>query len=699
MPGQTHYINRLIPASSLESLNRRSIFLLDTWSAVITDVAIFLILVLTGYGSVTVYVFLGIPLILHPLSIWFFHHKNRAVSVILFISTSVFLVVSAAIVLPAIRYESMMMLPIGLSSFLYLENKKIANRFFLTLCAIGITMLAIELFVESPPIVEGPFIIYNQIVILMIFIVIFTKLFNLTALYTNLLKDSENNAKNLVKSESRYRDLFENVNEGIVQIDKERRIIASNKAARELLEISGEYPVHVLDLIHPDENENASKYFKILKTEGRFSDFQSKFSFPSGKTKYLEVSSLGIFDENRKLIGSRDIIRDITAERESEIARTQTEEKYRSLFENNLYGIALLDQETRFLDFNKAFMDMMGYDQEELKAQSVVSLTEASHVNYSIRNFEKLVRKEVLSFTQEKEYVRKNGDHFHAIAAVKGIYDASGNFISAIATVQDITERIWQEKIIRKQVTNLNEKNLELEKYITSNLELENFAYIASHDLQAPIRSIISFTQLLHRTMGDKLNEEEKEYMGFILSASNNMYNLIRDLLTLSRVNTTKIRLEKLNLQKIISDIKLELKPVIDEKNATIHIGQCPLDIRGDRTKIYQLFQNLLTNAMKFQTKGKRPEIEVSCETRPDDWLFCIKDNGIGIPEEYQEKIFLLFRRLHNNHHFEGTGIGLALCKKIVAQHNGRIWVTSTPGDGSQFYFTIAKDIEADLNT
>lgn len=697
MSGQTFLTNKFFAASSLESQNRRSIFLADSWSAVITDIVIFLLLILTGYGGVIVYTFLGIPMALHTFSIWIFNQKNSRAGVFLFITTSTFLVISAAIALPQLRNESILMLPISLSAFLYLENKKNANRLFFALCLLGISMLAYELFAENHPLVEGDFILYNKVVILMIFIVLFTKLVNLITLYTNLLKDSENNANSLIKSEIRYRDIFENVNEGIIQVNKERKIIASNKAARELLEISGLEDVHVLDLISPEDHAVANQYYQILKKEGKFSDFQSRFYSPSGKIKYLEVSSLGIFDENNKLTGSRDIIRDVTAEREAEIARKQTEEKYRSLFENNLYGIALLDKETRFIDFNKAFQDMMGYSPQELKNHSVASLTEPGHLSTSIQNFEKLIKKEVTSFIQEKEYIRKNGEKFHAIAAIRGMYDEAGNFMAAIATVQDVTERIWQEKIIRKQVANLNEKNQELEKYITSNLELENFAYIASHDLQAPIRSIISFTQLLHRTMGNKLNEEEKEYMGFILSASNNMYKLIRDLLTLSRVNTTKIHIDKLNLEKIISDIKLELTPVIQEKKAMIRVEKCPNDILGDRTKIYQLFQNLLTNALKFHVPETPPEIEISCEIRADDWLFCVKDNGIGISEEYQEKIFLLFRRLHNNHKYEGTGIGLALCKKIVAQHNGRIWVSSTPGKGSEFYFTISKHIEEDL--
>ncbi|MEZ4830020.1 MAG: PAS domain S-box protein [Bacteroidia bacterium] len=678
----------------MESNHRRNVFLFDSWSAWVADIAIFLGLIISGNSSYVVYYYLGIPVVLYPLSILFFVKKSPLAGIGFFILTAVFLVVSAAIEMPQIRYESLMMIPIGLSAFLYLSDSKLANGFFFFLCTAGITLLVVELFLENLEPVEGNYILYNQVLILLFFFVIFTKLISLVFLYRRIISDSAINARNLGESEKRYRDLFENVNEGIVQIDEKRRIVASNKAARDLLEISGDYPVRVIDLIYKDDYDIAQHYYEILKRDGQFSDFQGRFITSDGKIRYLEVSSVGIFNETGDLTGSRDIIRDITDVREAELALRQSEVQYRTLFENNLYGIALLDAEARFVDFNQAFLNVMGYSEEEMRAKTVFEITEPDDLPECNQNIHALVTGKIRSFIQEKRYIRKNGKLFHAIAAVNGIYDDLGNFIAGVGTVMDVTERVSKDAIIQKQLLDLNEKNQELEKYITSNLELENFAYIASHDLQAPIRSIISFTQLLKRTMGDKVSEEEEEYLGFILTASRNMYNLIRDLLMLSRVNTTKIRLDKLELGKIIGDIKKELKPVLEENKVSLKIGNCPNVLIGDRTKIYQLFQNLLTNAIKFQSPGINPEIEIFCEERSDDWLFCVSDNGIGIEAEYQDRIFLLFRRLHNDQKYEGTGIGLALCKKIVAQHNGRIWVNSAPGKGSRFYFTISKRIE-----
>ncbi|MDX2248955.1 MAG: ATP-binding protein [Bacteroidia bacterium] len=521
-------------------------------------------------------------MILYPLSIWLFYQKRVVWGVSFFIFTAASLVISAALSMPQIYYESVMMIPISLSAFLYLENKKFANGFFFAICSLGMIMLTLETYVEKPSIPEGNYILYNQVLIMMFFVVMFTKLISLVVLFRKIITDSEINTQNLIQSE---------------------------------------------------------------------------------------------------------------------IARRKSEVQYYSLFENNLYGIVLVDTETRFLDFNQAFVEMMGYSREELKNQSVIAITDPEALPASIAFFEKLARKEISSFYHEKKYIRKNGEKFNAIAAVRGLYDESGNFLGGIATVQDITEKVLQRKIIQQQIDDLNGKNRELQKYITSNLELENFAYIASHDLQAPIRSIISFTQLLKKMMGNKLSPEEEEYMGFIISASRNMHELIRDLLTFSRVNTSKIRLDEINLGKIITGIKQELKPVIEEKQVVITVTECPKNLIADKTKIYQLFQNLLTNAIKFQVKGTPPEIHISCEERNSDWLFCVRDNGIGIAEEYHEKIFLLFRRLHNSHRYEGTGIGLALCKKIVSQHNGRIWVESTLGNGSQFFFTIAKQIVTDEQT
>jgi signal transduction histidine kinase len=244
---------------------------------------------------------------------------------------------------------------------------------------------------------------------------------------------------------------------------------------------------------------------------------------------------------------------------------------------------------------------------------------------------------------------------------------------------------------IQNQLQGLNLKNQELERYIESNVQLKNFAYIASHDLKAPIRTIISFLQLLKRELKGTLNERSVEYMDFITSASKNMRDLIDDLLSYSTIDGQPIKNSALNVQRLIDIVTSGINASIKEKNAIIECKNLPEIIRGDSTKLKQLFQNLLSNAIKFTPEDKQPIIIIDSEEQENHWLFSIKDNGIGIDEAYFSQIFDLFNKLHGRSDYEGTGLGLAICKKIVEKHNGKISVKSTLGQGSTFYFTIEK--------
>ncbi len=284
----------------------------------------------------------------------------------------------------------------------------------------------------------------------------------------------------------------------------------------------------------------------------------------------------------------------------------------------------------------------------------------------------------------------KNG---HYIDTEMSIYkiNLSESKAALCITIKDVTEKKQQEAIIREQLVELNAKNEELQKYISSNMELENFAYIASHDLQSPLRTIISFTQLLERSLLKTSTQEQKEYMQFIVAATQQMDRLQHALLAYSRVNSSKINIAPLNTATLIEEILLAIKSNIDEKQAIINLANLPSQIQADNIKIYQLFQNLIINALKFTKPQVQPIITIKGKDLNTHWQFSVSDNGIGIAPEYQEKIFLLFQRLHNNEEYKGTGIGLALCKKIVEQHGGRINVQSKTNNGCTFSFTIKK--------
>lgn len=260
--------------------------------------------------------------------------------------------------------------------------------------------------------------------------------------------------------------------------------------------------------------------------------------------------------------------------------------------------------------------------------------------------------------------------------------------ILKIQTIDDLSSMRAEIAHFQDQ---LEEQRKQLHRYKDSNMQLENFAYIASHDLREPVRTINNFTQLLARKMGDKLNEEEEEYFQFIKDGVNNMDLLINDLLTYSRVNTGEHIPEEVNLENLLLIILNGLNQNIKEQEAEIIYENLPDFVLGSKTKIKQLFQNLIANAIKFRKPDEAPKVVISCKEDNDFWEFAIKDNGIGIKKEYFDKIFMIFKKLHSKHEFQGSGIGLAICKKIVEQHDGRIWVESNPGEGTTFFFTISK--------
>lgn len=244
------------------------------------------------------------------------------------------------------------------------------------------------------------------------------------------------------------------------------------------------------------------------------------------------------------------------------------------------------------------------------------------------------------------------------------------------------------EDIVAARTKKIRDFNEELKR---SNNDLEQFAYIASHDLQAPLRTIKSFSGLLGKSLADKMSNTDKDFLGFINTSISNMQELIDALLTFSKVNSQARKIQSVDPNKLLLTIQAELGAVLQEQNAVVELSDFPEAIHADRIKLKQLLQNLISNGIKFSKKGISPVVKISCQDKEDCWQIEVKDNGIGISEKFREKIFLLFKRLHSSNEYKGTGIGLALCKKIVEQHGGEIWVESEEGKGSSFIFTIDK--------
>ncbi|MGE5432632.1 MAG: sensor histidine kinase [Syntrophomonadaceae bacterium] len=276
------------------------------------------------------------------------------------------------------------------------------------------------------------------------------------------------------------------------------------------------------------------------------------------------------------------------------------------------------------------------------------------------------------------DIISADGTRRTIMNSVIPILNDSKKVNSVIIVNQDITKLMQDEEKLRKTLT-------ELER---SNRELEQFAYVASHDLQEPLRMVASFTQLLEKKYKDKLDKNADEYINFAVEGAKRMQNIIRDLLEFSRTSNDN-NPEDVNCNIALDQALKTLEPEITETCARIRKENLPV-IRAKTGQIVQLFENLISNAIKFRG-DKTPEIHVGCSSRQTEWQFMVKDNGIGIDPQFSQRIFSIFQRLHDRNEYPGTGIGLALSKKIVENFGGRIWVESQPGEGSAFYFTIPK--------
>ncbi len=220
-----------------------------------------------------------------------------------------------------------------------------------------------------------------------------------------------------------------------------------------------------------------------------------------------------------------------------------------------------------------------------------------------------------------------------------------------------------------------------------SNKELEQFAYVASHDLQEPLRMVSSYTELLERRYGDKLDDKAREFIGYAVDGAVRMQRLINDLLEFSRVSTRGKALQHVDVTRVLGTVRANLSVAIQDAGALVTNDDLPT-VMADETQLVQLLQNLIGNAIKFRGRD-RPHVHVGAQATATEWVFAVRDNGIGIAPEYFERIFVIFQRLHARDEYPGTGIGLAVCRRILDRHGGRIWVESEPGHGSTFYFAL----------
>jgi len=376
----------------------------------------------------------------------------------------------------------------------------------------------------------------------------------------------------------------------------------------------------------------------------------------------------------------------LMARRQAESAMRESEERFRSLTGLSSDWYWEQDREMRFTSLSRGVEIAIGVKPEEFigKRRWDTPLVDVSPMELDMHKATLAAHKPFRDF----EYGRRDGSGGVAYIVVSGepIFDADGRFQGYRGVARNITRRKSNEARLRAAHDELEHKAKELAR---SNEELQQFAYVASHDLQEPLRMISSYTQLLVRRYGDKFDGDAKEFMGYVVDGAARMKQLIEDLLAYSRVGTRAREQQATDSAAALAKALQNLRAAQEASGAVVTQGHMP-EIVADPQQLTQLFQNLIGNAMKFRG-DQPPRIQVECDERQEVWVFTVRDNGIGLDPQYAERIFMMFQRLHTKAEYPGTGIGLAICKKIVERHGGRIWVESQPGKGSTFGFTIAR--------
>lgn len=358
---------------------------------------------------------------------------------------------------------------------------------------------------------------------------------------------------------------------------------------------------------------------------------------------------------------------------------TASEDKLRSCFEAASQAILGVSAGGQIVLVNRRTEEMFGYSRDELLGEELELLLpdrfRTIHHEHRDHYF-KEPRVRSMGAGMELAGRRKDGTEFPIEIGLSHVQTPDGPL--AFGLVSDISER-------RKAADELKRVNDELRR---SNVEIEQFAHVASHDLQEPLRMITNYLQLVERRYASNLDEDGKEFIHYAVDGAKRMKALIADLLDFSRVGTSVTNYRSTLAASILQDALTNLKTAIDESGAQITADPLP-PVVVDPILLTQVFQNLIANAIKFH-KGTTPRVHISAKRQSDEWIFSVRDNGIGIELRHIERIFRIFERLHAAEDYPGSGIGLAVTKKIVERHGGRIWAESTPGLGSTFYFSIA---------
>jgi chemotaxis family two-component system sensor kinase Cph1 len=506
-----------------------------------------------------------------------------------------------------------------------------------------------------------------------------------------------------IKSEDSKREYFDLYNFaplGYFTLNKEGIILQVNIAGATLLGVEriNLNKTAFIQYIALDYRNQFHHHIKRVSETGTKQTVELKLINRDNDSFYTHLETVMIEDSYGNFKEFRIAIININDLKNTEMALKESEETYREIFVKNPSVMILIDPvNNNILDANPAAINYYGYSLEQLLKMKI------SDINASDAS---VVQDEM------QETIPQQKDHFtikHRLADGKirdvdvhiGYIGYKGkNIICAI--IIDITLQKKTEITLAQRNANINKMlNIEIDDHETaemkleklidnleiSNKELERFAYVSSHDLREPLRMITSFLQLLQKRYAPDLDEDANDFINFAVEGAKRLDMMINDILEYSKVGNTEKELKYLHTEKIIKQVLHSLKTLIEDNNAIVTYDPLPL-IYANEHQMVQLFQNLIGNGIKYHGKNY-PKIYISVEKKAEEYIFSVKDNGIGIDQQHLERIFTIFQRLHTREEYAGTGIGLAISQRIIQQHGGKIWAESELGKGTTFYFTI----------
>jgi PAS domain S-box-containing protein len=499
-------------------------------------------------------------------------------------------------------------------------------------------------------------------------------------------------AENALLEEKRFSDAVIDSLPGIFYIiDKEGAFLRYNRNAMSIMGYSPEEAknLRAMDIVaEEDKLPFVSKLSEIFKNGT--GDAEITIVTKAGrKIPYHIFAKVFTVGGNSYLLGTGV---DITARMEAERARDEIEKNYRLLAENTTDIVSIVDMDLNLVWLSASGEKLTGFSVEEQKIMPLNKKVTPESAIRTMQLFGRALKEEAEGafppdrhYDIESELYRKDGSTVWTETMMRFVRDGRGKAIAILMQGRDISARKQAEQALQKTMEDLKR----------SNEELQQFAYVASHDLQEPLRMVSSYVQLLEKRYKDKLDPDAHDFINYAVSGARRMQNLINDLLSYSRVGTRGKPFQMVDCSEVLYAATSNLEIAIRENEAVIEHDDLP-QVFGDEGQLVQVFQNIIGNAVKFHGK-EPPRITVRAELQGAEWVFSIKDNGIGIEPQFFERIFLVFQRLHGNE-YPGTGIGLSIARKIILRHGGRMWPESQPGQGSTFYFTVPVGEQGEYN-